>query len=60
MTHGDYALGTDADFLAVVEHRLVRVGLGVRRRGRRELVCGLFGLLLLENLVMLDMLGLEL
>ena len=23
LTHGDYALETDADFLAVVEHRLV-------------------------------------
>ena len=30
LTHGDYALETDADFLAVVEHRLVQA------RARRE------------------------
>ena len=55
LTHGDYALDTDASFLALVEHRLVPAG--ARSEGARLRRAGLASVWsLLRSLVMLVML----
>ena len=53
LTHGDLALETEVDFLAVVEHRLVPARVGVSGLGFVLGVLLLFGPLLLRSLPML-------
>ena len=55
LTHGDLALETGVDFLAVVEHRLVPARVRGEWARLRAGVLLLFGLLLLRSLLMLVM-----
>ena len=57
LTQGDYALQTDADFQAVVEHRLVLARVRNEALGCGALVAGLCGLQLVRRLVMLGHAG---
>ena len=60
MTHGDCGLETHAHFLAAEEHRLVPAWAGNEaERLKRASLWSLWALLV-KNLVMLGMLGLEL
>ena len=43
LTHGDTALETSSDFLAVSEHRLIPAGLGVRAELRRKGIHSVWG-----------------